>query len=61
MIKLVPFQPWHAEAMQVQDAQMHEANLLKEQLPTVTIIKDDLPLLVGGVVEMWKGRAMVTY
>ena len=63
MIELVPFEPWHAKTMRVQEAQALDARTLNhvdkiEGDVICTLLNNAVPLLIGGVAPVWEGRGI---
>lgn len=63
MITVIPFQPAHVLAMQVQPAQMAVIPTLAEYADTAgiggpawTVLYDGVILCCGGMIEIWQGR-----
>jgi len=64
-VRTVPFAPAHLRSMRIQPRQRTFLDFvpaeLAEQLadkPSITVIDGEEPLLCGGVIEMWPGRAL---
>ena len=65
-MKLVPYQAAHLLALQLQQGQAYCAPFINEAYArslegpyAFTAMADDVPIGVGGVVEMWTNRALL--